>query len=92
MFTPDADRGTTGRPVIATLDEQGFYRLEGGPETPLVPGWYRVAISDSPEMRSPTPSLSVFPEALKRPDLSGLERRLVGGEINQFDFQIQLTD
>jgi hypothetical protein len=87
VFTPDRDRGTAGKVAAATLASDGSYQL-----TNLQPGWYRVAISDAVEGSVEQTDRGAFPAALRRPDLSGLERELKAGQINIYDFLIELTE
>jgi hypothetical protein len=85
VFTPHPERGTSGKPAVASIDHQGAFRLnvEGSPY--LAAGWYRVALADPG-----TPQTwAVFPPALRRPDRSGLEREVVAGQDNVFEFHIE---
>jgi hypothetical protein len=87
VFAPDREKGSTGKPLSATIDAEGRYQL-----TPLggaiPPGWYRVALAEAPdgfgEVR--------FPAALRRPDRSGLEREVLAGKDNVFHFEIELVE
>ena len=90
VFAPDRDRGTPGKPVSAALDADGRYRLtrDGVPAVP--PGWYRVAIADSP--RSWGDDAVRLPPPLKRPDRSGLAREVRAGRENVFDFHVELVE
>ena len=85
VFVPHPERGPAGKPAIATLDSQGTFRLnvEGSPY--IAAGWYRVALADAgrPE------TWVLFPAALRRPDRSGLEREVLAGQDNVFEFQVE---
>jgi hypothetical protein len=82
VFTPDRDRGTTGKPTTAEIVSNGRY---GMPVTGLTPGWYRVSISDPPSWYA----VEGFPASLRRPDRSGLSREIVAGRDHRFDFHIE---
>ena len=87
VFAPDLDRGTSGRPVSATLGYAGDYSLADAQRLP--PGWYRVALADAPVAgRVP----SGFPAALRRPDRSGLTREVRPGGENVLDFNVELPE
>lgn len=79
VFTPDRDRGTTGKPVAAEVLADGRYEL---PSDKLAAGWYRVSISDPPAFQSG------FPAELRRPDRSGLSREIHSGRDHRYDFHI----
>lgn len=88
VFSPDPERGGTGKPARGELAPDGRYelRLAGRPEVP--PGWYRVALAAPPA--GPTSALGpVFPTQLARPDLSGLVREVKAGQENVFDFAVE---
>lgn len=91
VFAPDRDRGTDGPTLIATIRPDGSYQLPSGPNGGVPPGWYRVSISDSPAWASDD-HLSHYPAALRRPDLSGIEREVKPAQNNVFDFLIETTD
>jgi len=79
VFTPDRDRGTTGKPIAAEVLADGRYEL---PSSKLAAGWYRVSISDPPAFQSG------FPATLRRPDRSGLSREIHPGRDHRYDFHI----
>ncbi len=86
VFTPHPERGSSGTSAIASIDHQGTFRLtaEGSPY--LAAGWYRVALADPG-----TPQTwAIFPAALRRPDRSGLEREVLAGQDNVFEFHIEM--
>ena len=80
VFTPDRDRGTTGKPIAAEVLADGRYEL---PSSILAAGWYRVSISDPPAFHSG------FPATLRRPDRSGLSREIHPGRDHRYDFHIE---
>jgi hypothetical protein len=86
VFTPHPERGPATPPTRATLDEWGQFRLaiDGQPYIPA--GWYRVAIADS----GSTATWAIFPTALRRPDRSGIEREIITGQDNVFEFHIEI--
>lgn len=83
VFTPDRDRGASGKPVRGETGPDGTFRLQldGGPAVP--PGWYRVAIA-------PPPADTAFPPQLRRPDRSGLVREVAAGTENVFEFAVEV--
>ncbi len=89
VFTPNADRGCTGKMHTATISAEGHYRLAEGAKT-IAPGWYRVALADPIDWYGSEWS-HAFPAALRRPDLSGIEREVKAGQDHTFDFKIELT-
>jgi hypothetical protein len=89
VFAPHPDRGPAGKPATAEIGPDGEYRLTAGGSPYLVPGWYRVAIADPPDS-SPAAYGGEFPVALRRPDRSGVEREVVAGKENVFEFWIEV--
>jgi hypothetical protein len=85
VFAPHPDRGPVAPLAAAELDADGTFRLAANGSAYLTPGWYRVAIADPADGDAP------FPPALRRPDRSGLEREIVPGRDNLFEFHIDLT-
>jgi hypothetical protein len=90
VFAPDREKGNPGRPVSATVAADGTYRLTVDGTTAVAPGWYRVAIADPPEWYVQETGLPRFPPALRRPDRAGLNRQVVPGQENVFDFLIEV--
>lgn len=83
VFSPHPDRGPPGPPAIATITSNGEYRLTADGSNFLPAGWYRVALAGPPDAEG------VFPAALMRPDRSGLEREVVAGKENVFEFWVE---
>lgn len=81
-FTPHPERGPSGKPAMATLDAQGTFRLTAEGTPYITAGVYRVAIAGTAE------TWTSFPSALRRPDRSGLEREVIVGQDNVFEFHI----
>lgn len=95
VFAPHPERGGAGKPVSADIDAEGAYELKVEKGVPA--GWYRVAIADPPYWTVVVPgdapklaAVSGFPEALRRPDRSGLEREVLVGRENEFEFHIEV--
>ena len=84
VMTPDRARGTNGKPIVGEIQSNGRYEL---PSTGLVPGWYRVSISDSASWNA----VEGFPASFRRPDRSGLSRELLAGREHRFDYHIDAT-
>ena len=89
VFAPNHQLGNDGPAYSAKLDNDGKYRLEDAGHASIQPGAYRVAIADAPQRLSGdgTP----FPKALRRPDLSGLERTVVAERENIINFEIEVA-
>ena len=83
VFTPHPDRGPAGKPAMALIDYQGTFRLSADSSPYLVAGWYRVSLAGAPE------TWTIFPDALRRPDRSGLEREVHAGRENVFEFHVE---
>jgi hypothetical protein len=92
IFSPDAERGGSGKPVCGELGPDGRYQLTLANSPAISPGWYRVAIVALPTPAS-TPLLDqpVFPPRLARPDLSGLVREVEAGKENVFEFAVEVS-
>jgi len=86
-FTPDRDRGCSGKPASAFLEPDGTFRL---PES-MVPGWYLIAFAEPPEWYG-SDWERAFPAKLRRPDLSGVSREVKTGGENVFEFPIELRE
>ena len=83
VFSPDRDRGTSGKPIRCETAPDGIFelRLEGG----IPAGWYRVAVAP--------PALSTaehFPPQLRRPDTSTIVREVVPGKEHFFELAIEI--
>lgn len=85
VFTPHPERGPACKPAIATIDTQGTFRLNAEGSPYIAAGWYRVSLADA---GSPSTWL-YFPSELRRPDRSGLEREVLAGKDNVFEFHIE---
>lgn len=97
VFSPHPDRGTPGKTATADIDDRGEFKLRVEGQPYVAGGWYRVAIADPPTWTIPIPgdtprlsAISPFPESLRRPDKSGLEREVVAGRDNEFEFHIEV--
>jgi hypothetical protein len=89
VFVPNADRGCTGKMHTATVSADGTYQLADGAKA-ITPGWYRIALADPIEWYG-SDWAQAFPAALRRPDLSGLEREVKADQDHTFDFKIELA-
>jgi len=89
VFVPNAERGCTGKLHTATVSPEGTYQLADGAKA-IAPGWYRIALADPIEWYG-SEWAQAFPAALRRPDLSGLEREVKAGQDHTFDFKIELA-
>ena len=85
VFTPDPDRGSTGKPARGETGPDGTFQLRHGDGTAIPPGWYRVSIA-----ADASPGLPPFPAKLARPDLSKLIREVAAGKENVFEFAVEV--
>lgn len=91
VFSPDPERGASGKPARGDIAADGTYQLSLGGESAIPPGWYRVAIAPSPEI-GPASRIDAprFPIRLGRPDRSNLLREVKAGQENHFEFAVEL--
>lgn len=87
-FTPHPERGPSGKSAIATLDDNGEFRLKSAGTAYLPAGWYRIAVAEAPS--ADAGYTSTFPMELSRPDKSGLDREVIAGRENVFEFAVEL--
>jgi hypothetical protein len=90
VFTPDPERGGSGKPISAEIQRNGWFQLSVDGEATVPPGWYRVAIAPAPNSGPFSPFDPVFPLQLARPDQSGLIREVKAGQENNFNFQVEV--
>jgi len=90
VFSPDSERGGSGKPIPGEIAQDGSFRLSIGGNPTIPPGWYRVAIAPVPlgNFNSPLDG-PIFPTQLARPDQSGLIRQVQSGQDNAFEFVIE---
>ena len=89
VFTPDPQRGGSGKPARAETGPDGGFvlHLDSAPQIPA--GWYRVSIAPPAVVPDPTAPSPPFPAKLARPDLSGLEREVQSGKEHVFEFAVE---
>jgi len=91
VFAPNADRGSDGPVVTATLLDDGSFTLTASDGMPIPPGWYRIAVAPKagtvrvPTAERPYPGL---PAKYRNPSLSGLEREIKPGTDNVVLFDL----
>lgn len=97
VFSPHPERGATGPTATAEIDANGEFKLQAAGKPEILSGWYRIAIAEPANWSTVIPgeaprlsAVSGFPEALRRPDRSGLEREVVAGRENEFEFHIEV--
>jgi hypothetical protein len=95
VFSPDPERGGSGKPIPAEIAQDGRFQLNIGAGTVISPGWYRVTIASAPNSASIGPEIApgnriAFPPQLARPDQSGLVREVKEGQENTFSFDIEV--
>jgi hypothetical protein len=91
VFSPDPDRGGSGKPARGDLDADGAFRLTLAGESAVPAGWYRVAIAPAPQIPTSLPDRPLFPPQLARPDRSGLVREVKPGQENVFEFAVEVS-
>ncbi len=91
VFAPDKEKGNTGKSLSAKIDSSGNYKLSHEGNATVTPGWYRVAIADPPDVFTEASGYPRFPNALRRPDKSGIEREVVSAKDNGIDFVIEVS-
>lgn len=85
VFSPHPERGPAVKPASATIDAQGAFRLRADNSHYIAAGWYRIALADSGSPQT----WAIFPPALRRPDRSGLDREVLPGRDNVFEFHVE---
>jgi hypothetical protein len=91
-FAPNADRGTDGPVVTASLANDGSFSLTATDGKPIRPGWYRISVApragtvDQPTPQQPHPGL---PAKYRNPALSGLEHEIKAGADNLICFDLE---
>ena len=85
VFSPDPDRGGSGKPIRGDLEADGSFQLKFADDSAIPPGWYRVAIAPGSLLDQ-----SHFPPQLARPDKSGLVREVKAGQENVFEFVVEV--
>jgi hypothetical protein len=86
VFSPDLERGGSGRSARARVGPDGRYELRQADLPVVAPGWYRVAIAAEPTSES----YWAFPPKLSRPDHSGLLREVKPDQENVFEFAVEV--
>jgi hypothetical protein len=85
VFSPNPERGGSGEPIAAVLQEDGTFTLTAPDGKPVPAGWYRIAVAPragsvgAPTADRPYPGL---PRRYRNPALSGLEREVKAGADN----------
>lgn len=87
VFTPNAERGSSGKSVFAETGPDGSYALQLDRASAIPPGWYRISLAPPPTL---APKAGAFPAKLARPDLSGLEREVKPGKDHVFEFAVEV--
>jgi hypothetical protein len=90
IFTPDRDRGSSGKPMRADTGPDGVFELRFESNPAIPPGWYRVAIAPPAGDAYAGSSNSPFPPQLRRPDTSTLSREVTTGRDNFFEFAVEV--
>ena len=90
VFSPDRDRGTTGKPLRADTGADGVFELHFENTASIPPGWYRVAIAPPPGEQYAGSNGSRFPPQLRRPDTSTLVREVAPGKEHVFEFAVEV--
>lgn len=87
VFTPDRDRGSSGKPIRAETGPDGVFELPSPPNAPVPSGWYRVTIAPP---ASTTGAWELVPSQLRRPDTSTIVREVATGKEHFFELAIDV--
>jgi len=90
VFSPDPDRGHSGKAARGNVGVDGRYELRLGTDGTIPAGWYRVSIAEAPSLEAASALGAVFPLKLARPDMSGLVREVKPDHENVFEFAIEV--
>jgi hypothetical protein len=90
VFSPDPDRGHSGKPIRGNVGADGRYELRPGDNATISAGWYRVAIAAAPSLETTSELAPAFPMKLARPDMSGLLREVKPEQENVFEFAVEV--
>jgi hypothetical protein len=94
VFTPDAERGTSGSIARSDIGPDGSYTLHTKGLPGAAVGWHRVTVMamDREATAGPDGALvmprSLLPEKYCDPQLSGLSCQVRGGQENPLDFDL----
>lgn len=93
VFTPDPQRGGSGKPARSETAADGSFSLTLGDSLEIPPGWYRVSLAPAPAMPDPLSASTApsFPAKLARPDMSGIEREVRAGHNHVFEFAVEVN-
>jgi hypothetical protein len=95
VYSPHAERGTTGPLARADIQPDGTYVLRTGDKMGAVAGWHRITILavETPPPLSAGEAFAIprllLPARYGDPELSGLSREVVAGRENRFDFNLE---
>lgn len=89
VFTPDRDRGASGKPIRAETGPDGIFQMPTG-DSGVSPGWYRVAIAPPPN--TDPGAKPPFPPQLRRPDTSTVVREVTPGKEHFFEFAVEVPN
>lgn len=84
VFSPDESRGNRGPLGTAVIQRDGWYAIPAG--SSLNVGWHRIALA------GPAGISWKLPDEYRNPELSGLEREILGGAENVVDVDIGIGD
>jgi hypothetical protein len=92
VFTPDPQRGGSGKPARGETGPDGGFVLQFDNSTEIPAGWYRVSLAPPPAIPDPASATQkpAFPAKLARPDLSGIEREVTAGKEHVFEFAVDV--
>lgn len=94
VFTPDAQRGTTGRMARSEIRQDGTYLLQTDSSAGAIVGWHRVTVMaiETGSGGGPDPDVmmprSLLPEKYRDPELSGLICQVREDQENCIDFDL----
>jgi hypothetical protein len=94
VFTPNEARGCVGPLARAEIQADGSYILRSGDQVGTAAGWHRVtivAVDDTEKVTLDSFNFphSLLPDKYRDPELSGLEREVLAGRVNEIDFHLE---
>jgi len=92
VFTPDPERGGSGKPARAETGPDGSFLLLLDNSSHIPAGWYRVSLMPAPVIPDPLADRPTFPAKLARPDMSGLAREVQPGKDHVFEFAVEVPN
>jgi hypothetical protein len=90
VFSPDTNRGETGKVAFSKIESDGSYTLHTGDAAGVTAGWYRVTVAalGGPTANLESPPVSLVPDKYRDPLLSQLQCEVKANRDNHLDFNL----